>query len=44
VRPYVFIDAADRERLKRLGELGVNVTARDLPGSVGLGLDGLTKE
>lgn len=29
--PYVFLDAADRERLRRLEALGVRVTARDLP-------------
>ena len=33
----------DRERLHRLGELGARVSARDLPGSVRLGLDGLIK-
>jgi PTS system mannose-specific IIB component/fructoselysine and glucoselysine-specific PTS system IIB component len=44
VRPYVYLDTADRARLERLGELGVNVTARDLPGSTGLGLDGMVKE
>jgi PTS system mannose-specific IIB component/fructoselysine and glucoselysine-specific PTS system IIB component len=44
VRPYVYLDDEDRERLGRLGELGLSVTARDLPGSVGLSLEGLLKE
>ncbi len=29
--PYVFLDDADRARLRRLAALGVDVTARDLP-------------
>jgi len=43
VTPYVYLDDVDRERLRRLGELGARVSARDLPGSVRLGLDGLIK-
>jgi len=31
VLPYLFLDAADRERLRRLDSLGVRVAARDLP-------------
>jgi PTS system N-acetylgalactosamine-specific IIB component len=31
VLPYVFLDEADRERLRRLDALGVRVAARDLP-------------
>jgi PTS system mannose-specific IIB component/fructoselysine and glucoselysine-specific PTS system IIB component len=41
---YVFLDDADRARLRRLAALGVNVTARDLPSnpehSLGELLDG----
>ena len=31
VLPYLFLDDADRARLRRLDALGVHVTARDLP-------------
>jgi len=31
ILPYVFLDASDRDRLRRLEALGVRVTARDLP-------------
>lgn len=44
VRPYVYLDDADRTRLQRLQELGVKVAARDLPGSVRVGLDTLLKD
>jgi len=43
VRPYLYLDDADRERLRRLGELAGEVTARDLPGSVGVSLESLLK-
>jgi PTS system mannose-specific IIB component/fructoselysine and glucoselysine-specific PTS system IIB component len=33
VLPYVFLDAADRERLRALAARGVRVEARDLPGN-----------
>jgi len=44
VCPYVSLDDADRSRLQRLHELGVTVTARDLPGAVRVTLDTLLKE
>ncbi len=33
VLPYLHLDPADRERLRRLSGLGVEVSARELPGS-----------
>ena len=33
VLPYVFLDDADRARLREISDEGVEVTARDLPGS-----------
>ena len=33
VLSYIYLDEADRERLRALAALGVQVTARDLPGS-----------
>lgn len=44
VRPYLYLDEADRERLRRLDELGVEVGARDLPGSARVSLESLLKE
>ena len=44
VRPYLYLDDADRARLQRLQELGVGVSARDLPGSVRVTLDALLRE
>jgi PTS system mannose-specific IIB component/fructoselysine and glucoselysine-specific PTS system IIB component len=41
VRSYVHLDAADRARLRRLQELGVRVTARDLPDTHRVALDAL---
>lgn len=41
VRPYVHLDTDDRARLRRLQELGVRVTARDLPDTHRVGLDAL---
>ena len=38
VLPYVFLDAHDRERLRRLDGLGVRVVARDLPSNPEHGL------
>ena len=43
VRPYVYLDEEDRWRLERLQELGVAVTARDLPGSARVTLETLLK-
>jgi PTS system mannose-specific IIB component/fructoselysine and glucoselysine-specific PTS system IIB component len=33
VLPYLFLDDADRDRLREISQEGVQVTARDLPGS-----------
>jgi len=33
VLPYVFLDAADRERLRALRSRGIRIEARDLPGN-----------
>jgi PTS system mannose-specific IIB component/fructoselysine and glucoselysine-specific PTS system IIB component len=44
VRSYVYLDDDDRERLQRMEQLGVNVTARDLPDSVRVPLATLLKE
>jgi PTS system mannose-specific IIB component/fructoselysine and glucoselysine-specific PTS system IIB component len=44
VRSYVFLDDDDRKRLQRMEQLGVNVTARDLPDSVRVPLATLLKE
>lgn len=41
VLPYVFLDAADRDRLRALAARGVWVTARDLPANAEHGLDAL---
>ena len=41
VLPYVFLDGADRERLRALAGRGVRVAARDLPGNAEHGLDEL---
>jgi mannose/fructose/N-acetylgalactosamine-specific phosphotransferase system component IIB len=41
---YVYLDDEDRGRLQRLGELGVDVAARDLPDSVRVSLGTLLKE
>lgn len=34
VRPYLYLDDADRERVRALSEEGAEVSARDLPGSL----------
>ncbi len=34
VRPYLYLDDADRERIQALVEEGVRVSGRDLPGSL----------
>ncbi len=39
--PYVFLDAADRDRLRALAARGVRVAARDLPGNAEHGLGAL---
>lgn len=44
VRPYLYLDEADRNRIRELSEAGVRVTGRDLPGSAGVGLDGLLED
>ncbi len=41
VLPYVFLDGADRDRLRALAARGVRVAARDLPGNAEHGLDEL---
>ena len=41
---YLYLDDEDRKRLQRLEELGVNVTARDLPDSQRVSLATLLKE
>ncbi|HET7903360.1 MAG TPA: PTS sugar transporter subunit IIB [Candidatus Eisenbacteria bacterium] len=41
VLAYVFLDAADRERLRALAARGVRVEARDLPGNRSHSLDDL---
>jgi mannose/fructose/N-acetylgalactosamine-specific phosphotransferase system component IIB len=44
VRSYLYLDDDDRRRLQRMEELGVTVTARDLPDSVRVPLATLLKE
>lgn len=41
VLPYVFLDGADRDRLRALAAHGVRVAARDLPGNAEHGLGAL---
>ena len=41
VLPYIFLSDAERRDLQRLSELGVHVSARDLPGSREVGPDEL---
>lgn len=41
VLPYLFLDAADRERLRALAAEGVRISARDLPSSRAVPLDEL---
>ncbi|HSQ59405.1 MAG TPA: PTS sugar transporter subunit IIB [Acidobacteriota bacterium] len=41
VLPYVFLDAADRDRLHALAAGGVSIEARDLPGNRSYSLDDL---
>ena len=41
VRPYLFLDDADREALQRLADAGARVSGRDLPATVRVGLDQL---
>jgi len=43
VLPYLHLDDADRDRLRKLGDEGVEVTARDLPGSSRVSLSELLK-
>ena len=44
VSPYLHLDSEDRRRLRRLHQLGLGVTGRDLPGSVRVSLEALLKE
>jgi PTS system mannose-specific IIB component/fructoselysine and glucoselysine-specific PTS system IIB component len=44
VRSYLFLDDDDRKRLQRMEQLGVTVTARDLPDSVRVPLATLLKD
>jgi mannose/fructose/N-acetylgalactosamine-specific phosphotransferase system component IIB len=44
VRPYLHLDDEDVARLGRLGQLGVNAAARDLPDSVAMNLERLLRE
>jgi mannose/fructose/N-acetylgalactosamine-specific phosphotransferase system component IIB len=39
--PYLFLDATDRSSLEKLGDAGLQVSARDLPTSRRVGLDEL---
>lgn len=41
ILPYLFLSSAERRALERLAELGVRVSARDLPGSREVELDEL---
>ena len=41
VRSYLHLDAEDRSRIRALGEAGVEVSGRDLPGSSRVGVDAL---
>ncbi|NIP59594.1 MAG: PTS transporter subunit IIB [Gemmatimonadetes bacterium] len=43
VLSYLHLDAEDRDRLRKLRDEGVEVTARDLPGSPGVSLSSLLK-
>lgn len=40
---YVFLGDEEREALKRLADQGVKITARDVPGARGVGLDELVR-
>jgi len=44
VLPYLFLDDADRERLRRLAALGVRIAARDLPSNPEHDLDAILAE
>jgi mannose/fructose/N-acetylgalactosamine-specific phosphotransferase system component IIB len=44
VLPYLFLSRAERRALERLAELGVRVSARDLPGSREIELDELLED
>jgi mannose/fructose/N-acetylgalactosamine-specific phosphotransferase system component IIB len=41
VSHYLYLDDADRARIKRLSELGIKVAGRDLPGAMKVSLDTL---
>lgn len=44
VRSYLFLDDADRRRIRELRDAGVSVSGRDLPGSPRVGADALLDE
>lgn len=44
VRSYLYLDDADRERVRALEEEGADVSGRDLPGSLKVGLNDLLEE
>jgi mannose/fructose/N-acetylgalactosamine-specific phosphotransferase system component IIB len=44
VLPYLFLNPEERSALKRLGESGVQLTARDLPGSRAVPLEDLLED
>lgn len=44
VRSYLYLDEADRARVRALEEEGVHVSGRDLPGSLKVGLEDLLEE
>ena len=43
VRPYLYLDEADRQRVRALAEEGADVSARDLPGSLKVDLEDLVE-
>jgi mannose/fructose/N-acetylgalactosamine-specific phosphotransferase system component IIB len=44
VSHYLYLDDADRARVRRLSELGLKVAGRDLPGAMKVNLDALLEE
>lgn len=44
VRSYLYLDEADRERVRALEAEGAHVSGRDLPGSLKVGLEDLLEE
>lgn len=41
VLPYVFLSAGEKDRLREIGQQGLSISARDLPGSKAVPLDDL---